>query len=96
MIKCWRKQATDPQKFKNCRRSFSHFLLVEAVDKIAASTSLILLVTIHKKAKGFSTLLNCTVIVYYTYYAITKIFFDKIIKTVILSTTLSAITSKLV
>ena len=31
MIKCRRRQATDPQKFKkNCQRSFSRFLLVEA------------------------------------------------------------------
>ena len=30
MIKCRRRQATDPQKLKNCQRSFSRFLLVEA------------------------------------------------------------------
>ena len=30
MIKCRRRQATDPQKFKNCQRSFSRFLLMEA------------------------------------------------------------------
>ena len=31
MIKCRRRQATDPQKLKkNCQRSFFHFLLVEA------------------------------------------------------------------
>ena len=30
MIKCRRRQATDPQKFKNCQRSFSRFLMVEA------------------------------------------------------------------
>ena len=31
MIKCRRRQATDPQKFKkNCQRSFFRFLLVEA------------------------------------------------------------------
>ena len=30
MIKCKRRQATDPQKLKNCQRSFSCFLLVEA------------------------------------------------------------------
>ena len=29
MIKCRRRQATDPQKLKNCQRSFSRFLLVE-------------------------------------------------------------------
>ena len=42
MIKCRRRQATDPQKLKNCQRSFSCFLLVEAeaADEIAASTSL--------------------------------------------------------
>ena len=52
MIKCRRRQATDPQKFKNCQQSFSRFLSVEAeaepigveaeaVDKISDSTSLI-------------------------------------------------------
>ena len=31
MMKCRRRQATDSQKLKkNCQRSFSHFLLVEA------------------------------------------------------------------
>ena len=42
MIKCRRRQATDPQKLKNCQRSFTCFLLVEAeaADEIAASTSL--------------------------------------------------------
>ena len=30
MIKCRRRQATDPQKLKNCQQSFSRFLLVEA------------------------------------------------------------------
>ena len=30
MIKCRRRQATDPQKLKNCQWSFSRFLLVEA------------------------------------------------------------------
>ena len=30
MMKCRRRQATDPQKFKKCQRSFSRFLLVEA------------------------------------------------------------------
>ena len=30
MIKCRRRQATDSQKLKNCQRSFSRFLLVEA------------------------------------------------------------------
>ena len=29
MIKCRRRQATDPQKLKNCQWSFSRFLLVE-------------------------------------------------------------------
>ena len=42
-------EATEPQKLKNCQRSFSRFLFVEAeaigveaeaVDEIAASTSL--------------------------------------------------------
>ena len=56
MIKCRRRQATDSQKLKNYQRSFSRLLLVEAevveaeaigveaeaVDEIAASTSLIL------------------------------------------------------
>ena len=32
MIKCRRRQATDLQKLKkNCQRSFSHILLVEAI-----------------------------------------------------------------
>ena len=50
-MKCRRRQATDPQKEKNCQRSFSGVLLVEAeaigveaepedVNEIAASTSL--------------------------------------------------------
>ena len=30
MIKCRRRQATKPQKLKNCQRSFFRFLLVEA------------------------------------------------------------------
>ena len=30
MMKCRRKQATDPQKLKNCQRSIFRFLLVEA------------------------------------------------------------------
>ena len=30
MIKCRRRQATDPQKLKDFQRSFSRFLLVEA------------------------------------------------------------------
>ena len=30
MIKCRRRQATYPQKLKNCQRSFYGFLLVEA------------------------------------------------------------------
>ena len=30
MIKCRRRQAADPQKFKKFQRSFSRFLLVEA------------------------------------------------------------------
>ena len=30
MMKCRRRQTTDPQKFKNCQRSFFCFLLVEA------------------------------------------------------------------
>ena len=30
MMKCRRKQATGPQKLKNCQRSFFRFLLVEA------------------------------------------------------------------
>ena len=31
MMKCRRRQAADPQKLKkNCQRSFSRFLLVEA------------------------------------------------------------------
>ena len=35
MIKCRRRQATDPQKFKkNCQRSFFRFLLVEAEAKV--------------------------------------------------------------
>ena len=40
MIKCRRRQATNPQKFKNCQRSFSRFLLVEseAVEVEAIST----------------------------------------------------------
>ena len=29
MIKCRSRQAADPQKLKNCQRSFSRFLLVE-------------------------------------------------------------------
>ena len=52
MIKCRRKQTTDPQKLKNCQRSFSRFLLVdaeaetisvgaEAIDELAASKSLV-------------------------------------------------------
>ena len=45
MIKCWRRQPIDPQKLKNCQRPFSRFLLVEAkaeaVDEIAAFTSLV-------------------------------------------------------
>ena len=42
MIKCRRKQATDPQKLKNCKQSFSRFLLVDAkaIDELAASTTL--------------------------------------------------------
>ena len=54
MTKCSRRPATDPQKLKNCQRLFFLFLLVEveaaeseaigvkaeAVDEIAASTSL--------------------------------------------------------
>ena len=48
------RQATDPQKLKNCQQSFSRFLLVEAeaidveaevVDEITASTSLVVLLT---------------------------------------------------
>ena len=32
MMKCRRRQATDPQKFKkNCQRSFFRLLLVEAI-----------------------------------------------------------------
>ena len=31
MMKCRRRQATKPQKLKNCQRSFFRFLLVEAV-----------------------------------------------------------------
>ena len=41
MIKCRRRQATDPQKFKkNCQRSFCCFLLVEteAVEAKAEAT----------------------------------------------------------
>ena len=30
MIKCRRRQATDPQKLKNCQQSFFRFLLVKA------------------------------------------------------------------
>ena len=30
MMKCRRREATDPQKLKNSPRSFSRFLLVEA------------------------------------------------------------------
>ena len=30
MIKCRRRQATDPQKLKNCQGSFSRFLFVKA------------------------------------------------------------------
>ena len=30
MIKCRRRQATNPQKLKNCQQSFSCFLMVEA------------------------------------------------------------------
>ena len=30
MIKCRRRQATDPRKLKNSQRLFSRFLLVEA------------------------------------------------------------------
>ena len=30
MMKCRRRQATNPQKLKNCQRSFSRFLLVKA------------------------------------------------------------------
>ena len=45
MRKCRRKQTTDPQKLKNCQRSFSRFLLAEAeaeaIDEIAACTSLV-------------------------------------------------------
>ena len=29
MMKCRRRQATDPQKLKNCQRSFYRFWLVE-------------------------------------------------------------------
>ena len=29
MMKCKRRQATDPQKLKSCQRSFSRFLLEE-------------------------------------------------------------------
>ena len=29
-MKCWRKQAIDPQKLKNCQGSFFRFLFVEA------------------------------------------------------------------
>ena len=47
MMKCGKRQATDPQKLKkNCQQSFSYFLFVEAIgieaeaiDDIAASTS---------------------------------------------------------
>ena len=51
MIKCRRRQAIDPQELKNCQQLFFGFLLVEAetevigveaVDKIAFSTSLVL------------------------------------------------------
>ena len=52
MIKCRRRQATDPQKLKNSHQSFSRILLVEAeavgveaVDEIAASTSLLAMLT---------------------------------------------------
>ena len=52
MIKCRRKQTTDPQNLKNCQRSFSRFLLVDAeaetisvgaesIDELAASKSLV-------------------------------------------------------
>ena len=43
MIQRRRRQATNPQKFKNCQRSFSRSLLVEAeaIDKIAASTNVV-------------------------------------------------------
>ena len=51
MKKCRRRQTTDLQKLKNCQRSFSQFVSVEAevigmeaeaeaVDKIVACTSL--------------------------------------------------------
>ena len=40
MMKSRGRQATHPQKLKNCQRLFLRFLLVEAVDEIAASTSL--------------------------------------------------------
>ena len=30
MMKCSRKQASDPQNLKNCQRSFSRFLFEEA------------------------------------------------------------------
>ena len=30
MMKCRRRQGTDPQKLKNCQRSFSRFLSVAA------------------------------------------------------------------
>ena len=32
MMKCRRRQGTNPQKLKNCQRSFSRFLLMEAVE----------------------------------------------------------------
>ena len=40
MIKCRSRQATDPQKLKNCQQSFSRFLLVEAeaVEAIGVET----------------------------------------------------------
>ena len=54
MMKCRRWQATDPKSKKNCHRSFSRFLLVEAeaigveaVDEIAASTSLTTVIHHH-------------------------------------------------
>ena len=52
MIKCRRRQATDPQKLKNSQQSFSRILLVEAeavgvetVDEMAASASLLAMLT---------------------------------------------------
>ena len=38
MMKCTRRQATDPQKLKICQRSFSRFLSVaaEAVEAVEA------------------------------------------------------------